>query len=182
MNRPDLSGLAAWIGADLLASVAKERRDRGEVQRERSLGTAEMVWLMLAVALDTGRSGLHEILRLATARLDLPWEVSTAAFCKARGRFSPQASARPARAPGTAALSPAREQSRHVEGLHAQSHRQGHAQSSRLAGTVQEVRGAPRFARPRTRQRRNVLRVRGPAPPPPGMGHGQGQHQRAAAP
>ena len=123
MNRPDLSGLAAWIGADLLTWVAKERRDCGEVQRERSLGTAEMLWLMLAVALDTGRSGLHEILRLATARLDLPWKVSTAAFCKARGRFSPQASARPARAPGAAALSPAREQSRYVERLYAQSHR-----------------------------------------------------------
>ena len=90
MSRPDLSGLAAWIGADLLTRVAKERRDRGEVQRERSLGTPGMLWLMLAVALDTGRSGLHEILWLATARLDLPWKVSTAAFCKARGRFSPQ--------------------------------------------------------------------------------------------
>jgi hypothetical protein len=89
MNQPDLSVLATWIGEDLLTWVGRQRRDRGEVQRQRSLGTTEMLWLMLAVALDTGRSGLHEILRLATARLSLPWAVSTAAFCRARGRFSP---------------------------------------------------------------------------------------------
>jgi hypothetical protein len=89
MNQPNLAGLAAWIGEDLLTWIGEQRRDRGEVKRHRCLGTTEMLWLMLAVALDTGRTGLHEILRLATARLDLRWRVSTAAFCKARGRFSP---------------------------------------------------------------------------------------------
>jgi len=89
MNQPDLCSLAAWVGEDLLAWVGNERRNRGDVQRRRCLGTTEMLWLMLAVALDTGRTGLHEILRLATARLSLPWRVSTAAFCKARGHFSP---------------------------------------------------------------------------------------------
>lgn len=89
MRQPDLCGLAAWIGEDLPNWVGAQRRDCGEVQRQRRLGTTEMLWLMLAVALDTGRTGLHEILRLATARLSLPWVVSTAAFCKARARFSP---------------------------------------------------------------------------------------------
>jgi len=45
--------------------------------------------LMLAVSLDTGRSGLHELLRLATGDLNIRWSISVAGFCKARARFSP---------------------------------------------------------------------------------------------
>ena len=44
---------------------------------------------MLAVSLDTHRSSLYEILRLATGHLDIQWSISVAAFCKARARFSP---------------------------------------------------------------------------------------------
>ena len=46
MNQPNLAGLAAWIGEDLLTWIGEQRRDRGEVQRHRCLGTPEMLWLM----------------------------------------------------------------------------------------------------------------------------------------
>ena len=67
MKRPSLSGIAEWIGSDLLESLDARRRRNGEVQRMRKLGTTEMIWLMLAVSLGTGKKGLNEILRMAAA-------------------------------------------------------------------------------------------------------------------
>lgn len=84
MNRPNLSGLTGWIDQELVERVDARRRKKGEISRNRKLGTTEMLWLMMAVALNTGRSSLHEILRLTTAELDMQWTVSVAGFCKAR--------------------------------------------------------------------------------------------------
>ena len=84
MKKPSLDGLAEWIGADLLEKIDAKRRRAGEIKRTRKLGTAELIWLMLAVSLNTGRKSLHEILRLTTAERGMQWNVSVAAFCKAR--------------------------------------------------------------------------------------------------
>ena len=123
MKRPSLNGIKDWIGADLMESLDARRRRSGEVQRMRKLGTTEMIWLMLAVSLGTGKSGLHEILRMAAAEMGMDWEVSVAAFCKARKFFSPPASAFFTWPAGSALVPPARRKSRPVERVYSQSRR-----------------------------------------------------------
>jgi hypothetical protein len=92
MKKPDLTMLAQWLDPALVATLETRRRLKNEWHRRRKLSTLETLWLMLAVSLDTQRSGLFEILRLATGQLDIQWSVSVAAFCKARARFSPPGS------------------------------------------------------------------------------------------
>jgi hypothetical protein len=89
MSQPDLKLLAQWLDPALVTELENRRRLKNEWRRHRKLGTLEMLWLMLAVSLDTQRSSLHEILRLATGELGILWSVSVAGFCKARARFSP---------------------------------------------------------------------------------------------
>ena len=90
MKQPDLQMLAHWLNPTLVATLDTRRRLKKEWQRRRKLATLQTLWLMLAVSLDTQRSSLHEILRLATGQLGIQFSVSVAAFCKARARFSPQ--------------------------------------------------------------------------------------------
>ncbi len=90
MKLPDLQMLARWLDPALVATLETRRRMKKEWQRRRKLATLQTLWLMLAVSLDTQRSSLHEILRLATGQLDIQFSVSVPAFCKARARFSPQ--------------------------------------------------------------------------------------------
>ena len=92
MKKPDLCILAQWLDPDLVATLESRRRLKKEWHRRRKLATLETLWLMLAVSLDTQRSGLFEILRLATGQLGIEWSISVAAFCKARARFSPAGS------------------------------------------------------------------------------------------
>ena len=89
MAQPDLRLLANWLDPALVAALESRRRLKKEWHRHRKLATLETLWLMLAVSLDTHRSSLYEILRLATGELGVPWSISVAAFCKARARFSP---------------------------------------------------------------------------------------------
>ena len=89
MTKPDLGLIAKWLDPAIVEALDKRRRLRKEWRRYRKPGTLETLWLMLAVSLDTGRSSLHEILRLATGELNIRWSVSVAGFCKARARFSP---------------------------------------------------------------------------------------------
>ena len=90
MKLPDLQMLAHWLDPALVATLETRRRKKKEWHRRRKLATLQTLWLMLAVSLDTQRSSLHEILRLATGQLGIQFSVSVAAFCKARARFSPQ--------------------------------------------------------------------------------------------
>ncbi len=92
MQQPDLRMLARWIDPALVAALENRRRLKKEWSRHRKLATLQTLWLMLAVSLDTQRSSLHEILRLATGELSIQWSISVAAFCKARARFSPKRS------------------------------------------------------------------------------------------
>ncbi len=92
MQQPDLRMLARWLDPALVAALENRRRLKKEWYRHRKLATLQTLWLMLAVSLDTQRSSLHEILRLATGELSLQWSISVAAFCKARARFSPKRS------------------------------------------------------------------------------------------
>lgn len=89
MQKPDLELLAQWLDPALMIMLDGKRRLKNEWRRRRKLATLEMLWLMLAVSLDTHRSSLYKILRLATGHLDIKWSISVAAFCKARARFSP---------------------------------------------------------------------------------------------
>ena len=89
MVKPDLNLLAKWLDTDVVEALDGKRRLKKEWCRNRKLGTLGTFWLMLAVSLDTARSSLHEILRLATGDLNIRWSVSVPAFCKARSRFSP---------------------------------------------------------------------------------------------
>lgn len=90
MKQPDLRMLSQWLDPVLVTTLETRRRLKKEWHRRRKLTTLQTLWLMLAVSLDTQRSSLHEILRLATGQLQIQWSVSVAAFCKARARFSPQ--------------------------------------------------------------------------------------------
>jgi len=89
MIKPDLRLIAKWLDPAVVEALDKRRHLKKEWRRNRKLGTLETLWLMLAVSLDTARSSLHEILRLATGDLNMRWSVSVPAFCKARSRFSP---------------------------------------------------------------------------------------------
>ncbi len=89
MMKPDLTLLAQWLDPDIVKELDRKRRIKKECSRNRKLGTLGTLWLMLAVSLDTARSSLHEILRLAIGELNTGWSVSVPAFCKARSRFSP---------------------------------------------------------------------------------------------
>ena len=89
MIKPDLRLLARWLDPAILEGLDKRRRLKKEHRRDRKLGTLEILLLMLAVSLDTARSSLHEILRLAIGELNIDWSVTVAGFCKARSRFSP---------------------------------------------------------------------------------------------
>jgi len=89
MSKPDLRLLSQWLDPALMSMLEGKRRLKNEWRRHRKLATLETLWLMLAVSLDTHRSSLYEILRLATGQLDIKWSISVAAFCKARARFSP---------------------------------------------------------------------------------------------
>ncbi len=60
-----LTGVADWIEADSPARIHSRRRQSAEDERVRKPGTVEPLRLMLAVALDTGRNGMREVLRLA---------------------------------------------------------------------------------------------------------------------
>ncbi len=71
MIKPDLSLLAKWLDSGIIEALDKKRRLSKECRRNRKLGTLETLWLMLAVSLDTARSSLHEIIRLATGELDI---------------------------------------------------------------------------------------------------------------
>jgi hypothetical protein len=82
--------LTQWLDPITVAMLENRRRLKNEWHRHRKLATLETLWLMLAVSLDTQRASLYEILRLATAHLEIQWSVSVAAFCKARSRFSPR--------------------------------------------------------------------------------------------
>ena len=90
MKLPDLQMLAHWLDPALVSTLETRRRLKKEWHRRRKLATLQTLWLMLAVSLDTQRSSLHEILRLATGQLGIEFSVSVPAFCKARARFSPQ--------------------------------------------------------------------------------------------
>jgi len=90
MKKPDLQLLSQWLDPVTVAALETRRRKKNEFHRRRKLATLQTVWLMLAVSLDTQRSCLHDILRLATGQLGIDFSVSVASFCKARARFSPQ--------------------------------------------------------------------------------------------
>ena len=92
MTKPDLQTFAQWLDPALVAELENRRRLKKEWRRRRKLATLETLWLMLAVSLDTQRSNLFEILRLATGQLGIQWSISVPAFCKARARFSPRRS------------------------------------------------------------------------------------------
>jgi len=90
MKKPDLQMLAQWLDPAIVAALETRRRIKKEWHRRRKMATLQTVWLMLAVSLDTHRSSLHDILRLATGQLGIQFSVSVASFCNARARFSPQ--------------------------------------------------------------------------------------------
>ncbi len=92
MKKPDLQMLAQWLDPTIVAALETRRQMKKEFHRRRKLATLQTVWLMLAVSLDTQRSSLQDILRMATGQLGIDFFVSVAAFCKARARFSPQRS------------------------------------------------------------------------------------------
>lgn len=91
MTVPHMEVLIRWLAPARVLDLEARRRERGECRRERKLGTARTLWLMMAVSLYAGHDSLHEILRVVTAPLG--WSVSTPAFCQARKRFSPRQSA-----------------------------------------------------------------------------------------
>ena len=74
-----------------MKEIDQKRRKNGEIKRKRKLGTIELIWLFLNVAIYSRSISLHEIIALAAADLDQDWKVSVPAFCKARMHFFPPA-------------------------------------------------------------------------------------------
>jgi len=93
MNKLKLDNIQQWIGTELIEKINIRRKKSGEIARKRKLGTTEVFWLFLNVALYSATINLHGIIKLAIADLNLnqKWTVSVPAFCQARMRFSPQA-------------------------------------------------------------------------------------------
>ncbi len=93
MTKLDLQSVQRWIGNDLIVKIKTARIQNGEIQRQRKLGTTELLWMFLQVALYSTTMNLHEIIKWAIADLNSEhkWSVSVAAFCKARIIFSPTA-------------------------------------------------------------------------------------------
>ena len=93
MTKLDLENVQSWIGNDLISKIKTARIQDGEVKRQRKLGTTEILWMFLQVALYSATMNLHEIIKLAIAEITSghKWSVSVSAFCKARIAFSPTA-------------------------------------------------------------------------------------------
>lgn len=87
MNSPNIEALMVWVDGELIEKTDRKRKAKGEILRDRKLGTREMLWLMLSVALNTANQSLHEILRLTISQTEASWDVSVPAFCKARNFF-----------------------------------------------------------------------------------------------
>jgi len=158
MSRPDLQLLARWLDPNLVEALDKRRRLKKEWHRRRKLTTLETLWLMLAVSLDTQRSSLHEILRLTTGQLGIPWSVSVAAFCKARAHFSPGGFVLVIRRASLAAaksLSGAQP----LEGLASTGQRQNHTRFARISFPLEMFRRTPGSARIGRYCRRALLPV-----------------------
>ena len=88
-----LEKMLEWIGPGIVEEISSVRKESGESRRDGKIGTAEMIFLFLSVALNTEKRSIHEILRQCSFDSGEEWNVSPAGFCKARSRFSPRASA-----------------------------------------------------------------------------------------
>lgn len=86
----DLSYLEKTLGEDICNKIDNERKKCGEIKRERKFTTMNLTLLCLGTALYSGSGGLHDILRKVIADTGMNWNVSVAAFSKARLRFSPE--------------------------------------------------------------------------------------------
>ena len=91
MTKLNLENVQSWIGKELISKINTTRIQNGEIKRQRKLGTTELLWIFLQVALYSATINLHEIIKLAIADLNIghKWSVSVPAFCKARIFFSP---------------------------------------------------------------------------------------------
>ena len=87
----EFSHLKQWIGARLIDRVDDYRRRNGDIQRNRKLGTVDLIFLFIGLSLNCRMRSLHELLRTMSEELEL--DITVQAFSKARKRFSPQASA-----------------------------------------------------------------------------------------
>lgn len=137
MLKPDLRLLAQWLDPTLVSGLESRRRLKKEWQRRRKLATLEMLWLMLAVSLDTHRASLYEILRLATGQLAIQWSISVAAFCKARARFSPGRSVLAAWRAGIAAANTLQGRPQPLARVAATCRRQDHSRFARITISVE---------------------------------------------
>jgi hypothetical protein len=89
MAHVKLSWIGEWLGSGLIDHVDGQRREAGEVKRNRVLGTLEMVWLFLALAADSGANSLRTVIEQACEDVGSGFKVSVPAFCRQRKRFSP---------------------------------------------------------------------------------------------
>ena len=83
-----LEWVKQWIGEDLINKIDKQRRKCGEVQRDRQLGTLEMVWLFLGIAAHSGINSLYEIFDQMLEEVGPKAKVTVPAFCERRKLFS----------------------------------------------------------------------------------------------
>jgi hypothetical protein len=134
--------LAQWLDPVLVAMLENRRRINNEWRRHRKLATLETLWLMPAVALDSHRFSLYEILRLATADLVIQWAISVPAFCKARARFSPGRSLPAVWHTGIAAAESLQKRARPVERIAAACRRQDNSGVARITISLEMLRRA----------------------------------------
>ncbi len=141
MKQPNLENLQEWIGKDVISKINTKRIENGGIKRRRKLGTNEMLWIFLQVALYSATINLHEIIKLAIADLNLEckWSVSVPAFCKARMLFSPPAFVCDL---GTSCQKDAARlavKTKTVVGISGKSNRYHDSGFTRMAGTFQKI-------------------------------------------
>lgn len=88
MKKLDLKYPRKWIGEETIDKLCERRKRKGEIKRERTLGTLETLLLCLGVGLCSERDSLHDIIRHVTTELSIHWTVSVSGFCRSRVRFS----------------------------------------------------------------------------------------------
>lgn len=88
MIRIHLDWVKEWLGVDLIDKIDMKRKERGEIQRDRNLGTLEMIWLFLTVAANSGSNSLEDIFEQALEGIGHGAKITVPAFCKRRKFFS----------------------------------------------------------------------------------------------
>ncbi len=88
-----LAGFKQLCGETFIDTLHEKRKQLGECSRTRCIGTLEILWLLVGVAVHSQLKSLAEIIQRVQTNDFNRRTLSVAAYCKARDAFSPESSA-----------------------------------------------------------------------------------------